>query len=193
MNATPHPKKSFNGEIGDYLGAMFKHCWWWLSTTLGGAGAYLSERWTGVIPSWAVTTIISSGFVIASFLSWRDERRRAEALSAPIDNTAEVTAVQIDLAALIEQGAHLRNRVQESPRGVQRLSLQKEVTVWAGEVEGYLRLHLTPLAVVQFTNPSCVLPEFTETDDLTRAVAARVAALNDIARAIPSYIKPRFL
>lgn len=92
-----------------FLGGMRKHCWWWISTLLGGAACYLTERGIGVIPGWGIAAIVSSGFVIAAFRIWLDERRAREDEQAEAGQ--KVAALESEIAALKKSRLDQRRQV----------------------------------------------------------------------------------
>ena len=63
-----------------FLVAFGKHWWTPVATTFGGAGCYFTERISGMIPGWAISAIVASGFLVAAFRAWLDERRKYEAV-----------------------------------------------------------------------------------------------------------------
>lgn len=65
-------------ESKAYLRNFSKHWAWWVSTLVGGGIVSLWMAGGGMIPQWVCWLVGLSGVFIASFLTWRDEKRRAD-------------------------------------------------------------------------------------------------------------------
>ena len=73
-NLVPH-KNELGIEIWEFAWAFVKHWCWWISTVLGSAFLSIIQGRGIVIPDWILWLLAWSGFVVASFLTWRDQKR----------------------------------------------------------------------------------------------------------------------
>jgi len=66
-------------DVRSFLAAMWRHWRWWVCQVLGSAIGVLLRAGGVMIPGWILWAIAFSGVVMASFLTWGDQKRLAEA------------------------------------------------------------------------------------------------------------------
>jgi hypothetical protein len=100
-----------------FLFAFGKHWLWWLGATIGSGSVQLWQSWPrknggAVIPEWVLVFIVIFGFIFASFLAFRDQRRiieKGEQQKQAIEKEAKLLGEKLSEAlenknAAIKQG-----------------------------------------------------------------------------------------
>jgi hypothetical protein len=71
-------------DVWPFLVAFWSHWTWWVISILGSAIGHIIQARGVMIPSWILWLIAMSGVVIASFLTWRDQKHIADAKEAEL-------------------------------------------------------------------------------------------------------------
>ncbi len=104
-------------DVRAFTCAIVKHWHWWTCTTVGSGIAGFVQRGVPVIPSWILWLFAVSGILVAAFLAYRDQVRKAESI------TTENQQLHNELNYIKQQSAtvsDLRTKIAEVENKVDR-------------------------------------------------------------------------
>jgi hypothetical protein len=80
---TRDESRAMLSEIGRFLRGLVRHGIWWITSSVGAAAFALYQGTSGkMVPTWLFWMWAALGLIIACFLAWREEHRRANEATA---------------------------------------------------------------------------------------------------------------
>jgi hypothetical protein len=109
---TAYPKGAqWRKDVLSFLAAMWRHWRWWVCQILGSAIGVLLRAGGVMIPGWILWAIAFSGVVMASFLTWRDQKQLAEAAEAKLQRA---TTIHTEEKRALQERIRLLSSTKES-------------------------------------------------------------------------------